>query len=249
MGKVLITGGGSGIGAAIARRFAERGNTVVIADINDETGAAVALELNGVFEHLDVTDSDAWTGLAARHRDADIVFLNAGTTTNPGAEVKGEFDAPSVPLVDVGVNAYRRVSAINIDGVVFGAMAFVPHMVERGSGHIIATASMAGLLPFPQEPLYALTKHAVVGFVRSMGVALDPYGVKMSGICPGFVQTNLLTEDILGVIRAFGLPVIHPDRVAETAERAVDEAVNGSLWYINGEAPASIHVPNDPSLI
>ena len=249
MAKVVVTGGGSGIGAAIAHRFAERGDHVVVVDINTESGSAVAMETKGTFEHLDVTDSDSWNAFASKHHDAEYVFLNAGTTTHPGAELTGSFDTPSIPLADTGVDAYKRVSAINIDGVVFGAMAYVPHMVRRGSGHIIATASMAGLLPFPQEPLYALTKHAVVGFVRSMGVALDPYGVKMSGICPGFVQTNLLTDEVLGVIRAFGLPVINPDRVADTAERVVDDAVNGSLWYVNGETPAAIHIPNDPSLI
>ena len=249
MGKVVVTGGGSGIGAAIAHRFAKRGNEVVVVDINEESGSEVAMGFKGTFEHLDVTDPEAWKSFASLHSDADLLFLNAGTTTNPDAAVSGSFDTPSIPLAEAGVDAYRRVSAINIDGVVFGTMAYVPHMVKRGSGHIIATASMAGLLPFPQEPIYALTKHAVVGFVRSMGVALDPYGVKMSGICPGFVHTNLLTDDILAVMRAFGLPVIEPDRVAETAERVVDEAVNGSLWFVNGEAPAAIHIPNDPSLI
>ena len=250
MSKVLVTGGGSGIGAAIARRFSANGHRVVIADFNTETGSAVALEVGGVFEHLDVTDQSAWEAVATTHPDVEILFLNAGTTTRPGEELSGDPETPNpVPLAKVTINDYRRITSVNVDGVVLGTMAFVPLMAARGSGHIVATASMAGLLPFPQEPVYALTKHAVVGFVRSMGAALEPLGVKMSALCPGFVKTNLLTEETLATLREFGLPVISPDRIADAAEMAVDQQISGALWFVNGESPIAAHIPNDPNII
>jgi NAD(P)-dependent dehydrogenase (short-subunit alcohol dehydrogenase family) len=250
MGKILVTGGGSGIGAAIARRFADLGHHVVVADFNTETGSQVAFEVKGEFDPIDVTDEAAWSQLAQRHFDVDIVFLNAGTTTLPKGDIlSDEPTTPAIPLTNVSLADYRRVSAVNIDGVVLGTMAFFPVMAARGAGQIVATASVAGLVPFPQEPIYALTKHAVVGFVRSMGAAAEPYGVRINAICPGFVQTNLLTEETLGLIRAFGLPVIDAGRVADAAQQVVESATNGALWFVNGEKPIGVHSPNDPDLV
>jgi len=250
MANVLITGGGSGIGAAIARRFADLGHHIVVADFNTETGSQVALSVGGEFEQIDVANEAAWTDLAVRHGDVELLFLNAGTTTLPSTElVSDNPDSPPAPLSNVALADYRRVSAVNIDGVVLGTMAFLPQMIARGSGQIVATASVAGLVPFPQEPIYALTKHAVVGFVRSMGAAVEPYGVRINAICPGFVQTNLLTDETLSVIRAFGLPVIDAGRVAEAAEKVITSDTNGALWFVNGESPIGVHVPKDPDLI
>ncbi|NBO56418.1 MAG: SDR family NAD(P)-dependent oxidoreductase [Actinobacteria bacterium] len=119
MAKALITGGGSGIGAAIARRLAEQGHQVVVADFNTETGSQVALSVQGEFEQIDVANEAAWTDLAARHGDVDMLFLNAGTTTLPHTELVADNpDSPPTPLSNVSLADYRRVSAVNIDGVV-----------------------------------------------------------------------------------------------------------------------------------
>jgi short-subunit dehydrogenase len=82
-----------------------------------------------------------------------------------------------------------------------------------------------------------------------MGAAVEPYGVRINAICPGFVQTNLLTDETLSVIRAFGLPVIDAGRVAEAAEKVITSDTNGALWFVNGESPIGVHVPKDPDLI
>ncbi|HEY4333603.1 MAG TPA: SDR family NAD(P)-dependent oxidoreductase, partial [Ilumatobacteraceae bacterium] len=186
----LVTGGASGIGAAVARRFAALGAHVIVADLDNANGALVAEEIGGEFRHLDVSDPDAWDALVEPHGALDIAFLNAGVTT------RRPDDPPSnQPLAEVTERNYRRIMGANVDGVVYGARAVMPKMIERGRGQIVMTASMAGLSGVPFDPIYALTKHAVVGFAKSLGLVAGPHGVCTSAICPGFADTNILTGD------------------------------------------------------
>lgn len=227
----LVTGGSSGIGKACAERFRAEGATVFVADINPASSDEIA---------LDVRDSAAWTALIASLPPLDLVMLNAGITT-PG-RIQG--DQNVVPLSDVTDEAYRAITGVNLDGVFFGARAVLPGMVERGCGDIVVTASMAGLGGMPGDVAYTATKHAVVGLVRSLGASLDQYGVCISAICPGFVNTPLVSADAQAYIKEVGLPVIEPTRVAQAAIDAVAERANGSQWIVWGDTIRQ-HVQQD----
>jgi NAD(P)-dependent dehydrogenase (short-subunit alcohol dehydrogenase family) len=111
-------------------------------------------------------------------------------------------------------------------------------MVERGSGHVLVTASMAGLGGMAGDVAYTTTKHAVVGMVKSLGATLDQSGntgVCVSALCPGFVNTPLVPSEAQDFIAAMGMPVIPPTQVAEAAMQALAERVNGSQWIVWGD--------------
>ena len=185
-GKVaLVTGGASGIGAATAQRLADEGCRVVIADVQADAGAKHAADIGGRFIALDVSDAAAWTAaiadVVATEGSLDIVHLNAGVTTGEGDITK---------LTDA---QYDRIIGANVNGVLYGARAAATAMAGRG-GAIVATASVAGLIGFSPDPIYTLTKHAVVGLVRALGPALAPQCVTVNAICPGVVDTPLVGE-------------------------------------------------------
>lgn len=218
---VLVTGGSSGIGKACAERYRAEGATVYVADITPASSDELP---------LDVRDPEAWAALVDDLPPLDVVHLNAGIAT-PGRNPM----AGGTPLADVTDEAYRAIVGVNLDGVFFGVRAVLPKMVEHGGGQILVTASMAGLGPIPGDAVYGATKHAVVGLVRSLGPGLEPHGVCISALCPGFVATPLVPEDLRGFIREAGLPVIDPSRVAEAAMQALDARANGSQWVVWGE--------------
>ena len=237
--RVLVTGGASGIGEGLCRRFAALGADVLVADIADSS--ALAAQIGGRSVRLDVADADAWGALAAAEDGFDVVALNAGVTTVP--HVVG--GAVEQPLAAVGVSDYRRIMGVNVDGVVLGTMALLPGMLARGGGQILVTASLAGLVPIPPEPIYGLTKHAVVGFVRSLGPALAPHGVAISAMCPGFVDTPLVSDVSRELIQAFSLGIMPVETVADLAVRALEERQPGSLWTaIAGREPVRFEPAN-----
>lgn len=226
--RALITGAASGIGAAIARRFSGEGAHVVATDINDAAGRAIADEIDGDYAHLDVGDSLAWDNLIATQADFDIVVLNAGVSTSPN--VIGE--TPAYPLEGVDNDTYERIMRTNLDGVVFGARAVIPGMVARRSGHILATASLAGIVAIGPDPIYGLTKHGVVGFVKSLGVVLEPHGVCISALCPGFIDTPLVSSVSQEIIKTMGMGILPVETAADLAMRALAERINGSQWTV-----------------
>ncbi len=176
--SAIVTGGASGIGAATARALTARGHHVVIGDIDEVGGRGVADEIGGTFAQLDVADPVAWDAVVDQHGPFGVAVLNAGIGTgHPVAD-------DSIPVVDLPNGAYRRIMGINVDGVVFGTRAVLPAMLDAAAGDIVVTASLAGLAPFSRDPVYALTKHAVVGFVRSMAGALDGHGVAIERDLP-----------------------------------------------------------------
>ena len=235
--RALVTGGASGIGKGTARRLVEHGASVVVGDIDEDGGRSLAVDLGIEFVPLDVADPAAWERVVATNGPFDIAFLNAGVSTNSGNETGQPqgFDLESFPIIAMPDAAYRRIMSVNVDGVVFGTRALLPAMLDAGRADIVVTASMAGLGPIAFDPVYGLTKHAVVGFVRSMAAALDMrpgHDVRISAICPGFTDTNILTPDLKARIGELGLEIMTPEHVGDAVLRALGERVNGAQWVI-----------------
>ena len=219
-GKVaVVTGGGSGIGLATARRFAKEGADLLVVDLSEEHGTAAAAELGGSFVRADVGDAEQWDAVVAAAQEAyggvDVAYLNAGVTT-------GESDITA--LTDA---QYRRIMGANVDGVVFGTRAFVPVIAARGGGAIVATASLAGLIAFPPDPIYTLTKHAVVGLVRSLVPQLEAKNITINAVCPGIVDTPLVGDEAKQMLEGVGFPLIDPDDIAAAVLEYATTPVSG----------------------
>lgn len=234
-----MTGAASGIGRATAHRLAELGAEVIVTDIDAAGGKQVADAVRGSFHRLDVGDPDAWDRVVALTAPIDIAFLNAGISTSVGLPPGG---ASVVELTD---SAYRRIMAINVDGVVYGTRAVLPGMIERGTGDIVATASIAGLHPTVMDPIYGLTKHAVVGFVRSIAASFeqptDGPDICISAICPGFTDTNILGGELRDAIGHLGMDIMPAEVVAELVARVLEERVQGAQWVLWPGQPAHVY--------
>lgn len=229
-GKVaVITGGARGIGRLTAQRLAGRGARVVIADVTPDAGEQTAREVSGRFVHLDVGDATQWgqvvDDVVAQEGRLDLVHLNAGVA------------AGVADVASVSVEEYRRVMSVNVDGVVFGVQAAVPHMSAGGA--IVATASLGGLVPMASDPIYSLTKHAVVAFVRSIAPVYADRGITVNAVCPGFADTPLVTDEFRRMIAAMQVPLLDPSVVADTVIRIIDEGRTGEAWFVQpGREPA-----------
>ena len=221
--RALITGGASGFGREVARQLVRRGDTVVLVDVDDARGQAVADELGATYLHCDVSDFDQVVATTQAAEQAlgglDLVFLNAGIST--GCGVTDDFD----------LLRYRRAMGINLDGVVFGVHAAVPALRRAGGGSIVATASMAGLTGTPFDPAYGANKHAVVGLVRALGPALAPQGITVNAFCPGFAETEIITS-LREHLVASGTPIIPVEVAGEAVLQAFDSAETGQAWLL-----------------
>lgn len=235
--RAIVTGGASGIGKASAIAFAAQGAHVLVTDVDRDGGGAVAEQIGGTFAHLDVADPEAWAAVVAAHGPFDLAFLNAGISTS------GIAPAEQQPILGLTDDAYRRIMGINVDGVVFGIRAVMPGMADIGQGDIVVTASMAGIHPIALDPIYGLTKHAVVGLVRSVAAGVQQLpnapDVCVSAICPGFTDTNIVGPELRTLIETRGLPLMPPEHVADVVVRSVRERVQGAQWVIwPGEEPS-----------
>lgn len=187
MKKVLITGAASGLGRALALRFAENGAQICIADINEE-GSRETLQLveqaggSGWVYQLDVRSEDQWNVLRAeveqRWQGIDVVINNAGVATGDRIEA-GEW------------SWWEWVIDINLKGVALGCRTFTPMMKKQGKGYFINVASLAGLMKAPSMGSYNATKAAVVALSETLHFELKPYGIGTTALCPGFFRTNL----------------------------------------------------------
>ncbi len=189
---VLVTGGASGIGAATARLAAADGASVVVADLPGSDGQAIAEEIGGRFAPTDVTSPDSWAELAASFGGQDgsggldVAILNAGVEFRDPVDF-ATFDDPGSWDLDL----YNRAVGVNINGVALGVRALVPVLDSAGGGSISATASLAGLIPWSPDPVYSMTKWAVVGLVRALAPPLKARRIQINCVCPGAVATPM----------------------------------------------------------
>jgi NAD(P)-dependent dehydrogenase (short-subunit alcohol dehydrogenase family) len=220
----LVTGGANGIGGAAARRLAARGARVVVADV-DERGAEVAAAIDGRFARCDVreqADNAAAVAMAVTaFGGLDVAFLNAGVST-----MSVGLGGPAWDLA-----AYRRAFGINVDGVFFGVNAALPALRARGRGALVLTSSLAGLTAVPGDPIYAATKHAVVGLARALGPALAADYIAVTAVCPGFADTAI-NEPVRHLISATGIPLMTADRVADALLAVLASDRTGEAWYV-----------------
>jgi NAD(P)-dependent dehydrogenase (short-subunit alcohol dehydrogenase family) len=219
----LVTGGASGLGRATALALAEAGAEIVVADLDEVGGRALAARVGGHFVACDVSDLEANRALvdAAVQRcgGLDIAVLNAGVTT--GCGVGEDFD----------LERYRRANGANLDGVVFGVHAVLPALKARGGGSIVATASLAGLTGVPYDPIYSANKHAVVGLARSLAPVLEADGITINAVCPGFADSRIV-DPIRDALEASGVTIIPAETVAETVLRIVAGGATGEAWFV-----------------
>jgi NAD(P)-dependent dehydrogenase (short-subunit alcohol dehydrogenase family) len=201
---------------------------VVIADVDADAGTRIASELGGIFVETDVRDPAASVAAVAAAEQAygrlDLVMLNAGIGVLEG------------PIELIAEETYRRMLAVNVDGVFFGLQAAIPALRRAGGGSIVATASLAGLASTPSTPIYSLTKHAVVGLVRSAAVPLAAQGINLAAVAPGFADTAIIASQ-LDKFHAANFPLLTAEEVAAVVLEAFD-GPSGAIWPIQPGRPA-----------
>ena len=184
----VITGGGSGIGLATAKRFASEGANVVIADIDPAAGEAAAAAVDGIFVKVNVTDEqeviDLFAAAKSHYGSVDIAFNNAGISPPDDASI-----------LDTGIEAWRRVQEVNLTSVYYCCKYALPYMLEQGKGSIINTASFVAVMGAATSQIsYSASKGGVLAMTRELGVEFARKGVRINALCPGPVNTPLLKE-------------------------------------------------------
>jgi NAD(P)-dependent dehydrogenase (short-subunit alcohol dehydrogenase family) len=233
----VVTGGASGIGRAVGQELLRHGARVVLADLNAEGAAEAARAMgnSGAVQgvHLDVTDADAVQraidDVVAEHGRLDYLFNNAGIA------ILGE--ARHMTLDD-----WTRLIDVNVRGVVHGVAAAYPLMIRQGFGHIVNTASVAGLAATPAATGYALTKHAVVGLSTSLRCEAVGFGVKVSVVCPGFINTPIVNNAKMLEVDREEVVARFPAKLhsADDCARAIVKGVASNRAVIVVTTPAKI---------
>jgi NAD(P)-dependent dehydrogenase (short-subunit alcohol dehydrogenase family) len=188
-GKVaVITGGASGIGRETAVRFAEEGAEVCVVDLADEAGERTTGEVGGMYVHADVTSEADVTRMydetVARFGGIDILFNNAGISPNDDASV-----------LETSLDAWQRVQDVNLKSVFLCCKIGIPHLLARGGGSVINTASFVAVMGAATSQIsYTASKGGVLALTREIGVELARQGVRVNALCPGPVNTPLLQE-------------------------------------------------------
>jgi NAD(P)-dependent dehydrogenase (short-subunit alcohol dehydrogenase family) len=238
-GKVaVVTGGGSGIGRATAEQLAASGVSVAVVDLDGSSAEEVAEGIGGLGVRADVGSPEEWSGIVrtvtARFGGIDLAHLNAGVTT-------GEQD-----ITKISDALYRRALGANVDGVVFGVRALVPALSARGGGAIVATASLAGLIGYSPDPIYCLTKHAVVGLVRALAPQLADHGITINAVCPSLVDTPLI-DDVRDVLEGSGFPLIDVAAVSgAVVDRLSGEETGDAMVIQAGREPVAFRFARPP---
>jgi NAD(P)-dependent dehydrogenase (short-subunit alcohol dehydrogenase family) len=217
--RAVVTGAGSGIGRALAARLRSDGAQVVLADVDQAALADVAAELQADAVRTDVSDPAQMQALATAASEVDLVCLNAGIV---GRDL-------GLPW-EVSPEEWDKVFAVNVGGVVNGLRAFVPRMLAADRpGHVLITASLAGLITFPTGGAYAASKHAVVALAEQAALALADTPVDVTLLCPALVRTGMSAEGVdpaviadqaLAAVRAGTFAVVPDEWAAEVTRRA-----------------------------
>ncbi|MFU8894791.1 MAG: SDR family NAD(P)-dependent oxidoreductase [Gammaproteobacteria bacterium] len=236
--RIVITGGGSGLGRALALDYARAGGRVAVLDRDADSAAAVAAEIEAAGGKAlalacDVTDAaavaDAATAILRGWHGVDVLINNAGI-------------AGSGTVVDTPEEDWRRILEVNLFGVVTVTRAFVPAMIRAGAGHVVNIASAAGFVSPPGVAAYNVSKAAVISLSETLRVELAPHGISVSVACPSFFKTNLL-EDFSGseesrlmALRLMEKSPLDADDVARLIRRGVQK--NNFMILPHAEARA-----------
>jgi len=209
----IVTGAASGIGAASARAFVAEGAKVVVADINGEGAKSVAKDVNGLGVACDVSSEAEIEALVKAATDAygpvDLFFSNAAIT--------GAGNPLKTPL-----DRWQKQWEVNVMSQVYAIRAVLPAMLERGSGYLVFTASMAGILMAPGEAVYTVTKHASVGLAKWMSATYHQDGVRTSLLAPLGVRTPMLNTTDFEKLNPTALgPIKEPEEVAEVVVEGI----------------------------
>lgn len=231
----IITGGASGIGRELGRQLALRGAVVILADLDENLVQKTVKEISGQSGkatpcRLDVTDREAVqrcvNETVEEYGKLDYIFNNAGIG------IAGE-------VQDFSYKDWKSVIDVNFFGVVHGVCAAYPVMLEQGFGHIVNTASMAGLIPIPGEISYVASKYGVVGLSHALRTEAAAFGVKVSVVCPGVTDTPILkTNKVIKHDRKKMLSSLPPPISPEQLVRAVLSGIEKNKRTII--APASM---------
>ncbi|MEB3209459.1 MAG: SDR family NAD(P)-dependent oxidoreductase [Synechococcus sp.] len=254
----FITGAGSGLGAAFARRLVADGATVVVNDLNADAAVSIAAEVGGDTAIFDVTDSVAFDTeidkAAKRHGRLDIVVNNAGiappidseraqlVVENQMKRMKGRIDelVPPNSTVDLSDADWDRMIRVHLYGTFYGTRAALRHMTPARSGSIINVSSVLGLRPMAGALHYATAKAGIIAFTKSVGQEVAPFGVRVNAVCPGWVETPLLTSMdpmvMAGIVMS--IPRGRLGTVAELAE-LVRFLAGPESSYCNGDVFAA----------
>ncbi len=238
--QAIVTGAGSGIGAALCRALVAVGADVLCTDIDGAAAARTAEHLTGPgaarSARLDVADAaavqQAVDDVVNRAGRLDLMFNNAGISWGGDTEL-------------LTLDQWNAIIDVNIRGVVHGVTAAYPVMLQQGHGHIVNTASMAGLTAAGQITSYVMTKHAVVGLSLALRSEAIPRGIGVLAVCPAAVETPILDKGAIGgfvgrdyYLRGQGVSTAYsPDRLARDTLRAIDR--NKALLVVPKRAHAS----------
>jgi NAD(P)-dependent dehydrogenase (short-subunit alcohol dehydrogenase family) len=193
----------TGAAGGIGRAIVER--------LENEGAEVQELDLVAGF---DVSDPTAWQSVDR----VELACLNAGITTS------------TADIAELTAEEYQRVVAVNVDGVVYGVRRLAREL-EDGDA-IVVTASLAGLTGVESDPIYALTKHAIVGFVRSVAPQLAERGIRINAVCPGFADTPMVAGELRASLEEAGFPLLRAEEVAEAVLLAARSEGTGEAWIV-----------------
>ncbi|MFN7960453.1 MAG: SDR family NAD(P)-dependent oxidoreductase [Thermoanaerobaculia bacterium] len=245
----VVTGGGRGIGQAVAEELAAEGAALVVAarSLSEVEAVAARLRSSGaqtLAVSCDVTDPKQVAELGSRAREltgqVDILVNNAGI-------------ASSAPLKSLELADFERILAVNVRGVFLCTKEFAPEMAQRGWGRVVNVASVAGLRGAAYISAYTASKHAVLGLTRSLAIELAAKGVTVNAVCPGYVETPMTEGSVRMIVEKTGSPpaearerlarmspqkrIFEPDEVAYLVRCLCDpraRGVNGQAWALDG---------------